>query len=39
MFLKSTGFKFFAKTMGGNFVVVVQVALALTLQATLGLTL
>ena len=34
--LKNTGFKFFAKIMGGNYVFVVQVILALALQATLS---
>ena len=37
MNLNSTGFKIFAKIMRGNCVFVVQITLALTLQATLSL--
>ena len=35
MFLNNTDFNFFAKIIGGNYVFVVQVLIALTLQATL----
>ena len=34
-FVKSTGFKFFAKIMGGNYAFIAQVILALTLQVAL----